>query len=125
MMDAKEFVKALQRICAAHHAKREGDPVFIECKGCPVYDCCKGYCPKHWEHIDDFANKVEQWAKEHPRKTRLEDLKEKYPNVPFGQDGLPSFMPRSLGYCPADNCFDCPYKEQNTKKCWDMEVEEK
>ena len=115
-MDAKELVIELQRMCAAHVTK---------CESCPVYDCCKGYSPEYWEHIDDFVNKVEQWSKEHPRKTRLEDFFEKYPNAELGRSGLPCVMPRTLGYCQVDNCFDCPYKAQKIKDCWNAEVNEK
>lgn len=56
---------------------------------------------------------VQKWSNKHPRKTILDDLKEKYPNYQKSfKDGTPSICPYKLGYkdsgnCPADTCTEC------------------
>lgn len=63
---------------------------------------------------------VQKWSDEHPAKTLLDDLKEKYPNYQKSfKDGTPSICPYKLGYedsgnCPADTC----------KECWNRPLEE-
>jgi hypothetical protein len=58
---------------------------------------------------------IQKWSDEHPIKTRLYDLLEKYPNIPLGEDGEPDIYPNSLGYC--GNCMKCiKFTERH---CWD------
>ena len=60
----------------------------------------------------------------HLKKTRLMDFLRKYPNAPMGEDGLPFFMPRSLGYCGDTTfCYACEKGAGKTPAwCWDQEV---
>lgn len=122
-MDVKEFLKEWQRMCNS----REG-----ECPSCPVVAYCHHYRPLAWNEeanssmsIDDFMSKIEKWVKEHPRKTRLDDLKEKYPNVLLDDKKYPYLPPLLLGYCKTKRCCDCPcYADWNIKDCWNAEIEE-
>ena len=62
---------------------------------------------------------------EHPKKTRLADFSEKYPNAPMGEDSLPFLMPRSLGYCGDTPCYACEKaKGKSPAWCWEQEAEE-
>jgi hypothetical protein len=62
---------------------------------------------------------VQTWSDEHPVKTRIDHLKEKYPNIPLGEDGEPDIYPNSLGYC--SNCMKCiKFTERH---CWDEPVD--
>lgn len=53
---------------------------------------------------------VEQWSKEHPRKTRMQDFLEKFPNAKMNEGGFPESCCRYLGYiekCPNKDCSIC------------------
>lgn len=60
---------------------------------------------------------VEQWSKEHPKKTRLQDLLKKYPNTPLNIYGTPDFCPGSIGMVKCDNCT------MTHRECWDQPLE--
>ena len=82
-MDAVEFLKARSRICNDNVC--EGD--------CPLFYCCN-------DRIDDNMVKlvsiVEQWAKEHPVKTRQSEFFNQWPDAEIAGDGLPSVAPCQL-----------------------------
>lgn len=63
---------------------------------------------------------VQRWSNEHPLKTYLTELLDKYPNVPLGDDGTPNFCPYSLGLMSIDDCR----KDYNCVKCWNQPIEE-
>lgn len=59
------------------------------------------------------------------RKTRLQDFLAKYPNAPLDGNGIPIFMPWSLGYCGDTPCYACEKAEgKSSAWCWDQEVED-
>ena len=93
------FLKEIDRLCCTNR---------YDCDVCPLFECKNG--EKHiCECIYDTPEIVEivqKWSDEHPVKTRLDDLLEKYPNVPLNGAGTPRFDPWMLGYC--DKCSDCP-----------------
>lgn len=67
---------------------------------------------------------VEKWSAEHPQKTRLDDLKEKYPDVPLDDNGRLYCTPWHLGYCKGvDSCLNCNNFGAPLKECWDMPLE--
>ena len=70
-MDAVEFFKTRERICSQ----------FKACSGCE-FDDGSFNCPL--DNVNDPENAVklvEKWAKEHPRKTNLEKIKELFPDI--------------------------------------------
>ena len=82
-------------------------------------------CPRAIEEMSDeelekFVNTVEQWSKEHPPKTRLQDFMEKYPKAPIEADGTPTICCIDLGY----RQYDCDPLKENCVDCWNMPVEE-
>ena len=82
-MDAVEYLKALGRLCNNYLC---GD-------NCPLIDSCDD------ESDDGYVRKVqivEQWAKEHPVKTRQSEFLEKWPYAKIGGDGLPAISPCQL-----------------------------
>lgn len=82
-MDAVEYLKVLGRLCNNYLC---GD-------NCPLINSC------HDESNDGYVRKVqivEQWAKEHPVKTRQNELLKMWPNAEIGGDGLPSVAPCQL-----------------------------
>lgn len=74
-MDAVEYIKALRRLCKMQKI----------CNGCPLRlngDCIAGLCD---DGLCDGAEKaaqiVEQWAKDHPVKTRQSEFLKMFPNA--------------------------------------------
>ena len=111
-MDALKFVKEFKRMC---HTYAE-----TMCKGCPREKCLKCEIEELSDTgIKELINDVEQWSKEHPQRTRLQDFREKYPNAQICESGLPSACCASLGYCKS-----CDPVENNCEVCWNMPVEE-
>ena len=82
-MDAVEYLKAFGRLCNNYLC---GD-------NCPLIDSCDD------ESDDGYIRKVqivEQWAKEHPVKTRQSEFLKMWPDAEIGDDGLPSVAPCQL-----------------------------
>lgn len=91
-----------------------------------------GYCDlsEHNEcgfpacQVKDFPEKavevIQAWSNEHPVKTRLDDLLEKYPKFElFSETGRPMYKPRVFGYCT--NCSACP--NNKAEHCWNEPVD--
>ena len=82
-MDAVEFLKAFGRLCNNYLC---GD-------NCPLIDICDDVSN------DGYVRKVqivEQWAKEHPVKTRQSEFLKQWPDAEIGDDGLLSIAPCQL-----------------------------
>lgn len=111
-MDALKFLEEFDRMCVYYKDKI--------CRGCPREgspNCIIAAMGK--EDRAKLIRDVEQWSKEHPQRTRLQDFKEKYPNAPKGTDGLPRDCCTNLGYCKS-----CPNAEGDCDACWNMPVGE-
>lgn len=58
-----------------------------------------------------------------PKKTRLADFLEKYPNAPL-DEGAPVLLPWALGYCGDTPCYVCKKaKGKPLAWCWNQEAE--
>lgn len=107
-MDALKFMKERRRMC----------DYYSRCSECPRAD--EPNCNIEEisdEELENFVNTVEQWSKEHPQRTRLQDLLEKFPKVEIDKEGLPFFCCARLGYV-------CTCAKSTCKDCWNMLVEE-
>lgn len=104
-MDAVEYVKQRNRMC----------DYYINCTECPAgeYEGCSSL-----NSISKLVPIVEQWAKEHPVKTRQSEFLKMYPNVRI-DDGV-----IFLGPCAIDTSHKCTL---DCKKCcrdfWLKEIE--
>lgn len=113
-MDAIKFIKESNRMCHS----------FNSCIECPASDS-SGHCKIHL--CDECSEEekisiVEEWAKDHPAKTRQSVFLEQYPNAKRGCQDI-------LCVCPAEIfgdtvcqegraiCSDCRHK------FWMQEVE--
>lgn len=112
-MDAVEFLKGFKRMCEAYD--KDGF-----CKNCPAYEynCCTNFNGQE----NDAVQIVEQWAKEHPVKTRQSEFLKMFPNARI-DDGV-----IFLGPCAIDRVEYDSYKcTMNCKKCcrdyWLKEIE--
>ena len=117
-MDAVEFLKARSRMCNDNVC--EGD--------CPLFYCCN-------DRIDDnmveLVSIVEQWAKEHPVKTRQSEFLKMFPNARIESDGMPSICPIVVDkryHNKDDDALFCIVRdEEKCRKCrrdfWLKEIE--
>ena len=117
-MDAVEFLKSLRRLCNNYLC---GD-------NCPLIDSCDD------ESDDGYVRKVqivEQWAKEHPVKTRQSEFLKMFPNARIESDGMPSICPIIVDkrcYNKDDDALCCFVRdEEKCGKCrrdfWLKEIE--
>ena len=82
-MDAVEYVKQRKRMC----------DYYANCGDCPAvqYEECSSL-----NGIANLVPIVEQWAKEHPVKTRQSEFLKQWPDAEISDDGLPSIAPCQL-----------------------------
>lgn len=115
-MDAVEFVKTLGRMCNC------------ECYKCEIWKRLSGVesCTVWIEtHPEEAVAIVEQWAAEHPAKTRQSVFLEQFPNAPIYTNThnvalKPCLVDTTLrGHCPTGRGCDICRRE-----FWMQEVEE-
>lgn len=95
-MDAVEFLNEGTRMCNSYEA----------CVGCPMEqtdDCCM--VKMNLKHMISI---VEQWAKEHPVKTRQSEFLKQWPDAEIFED-------RYLNICPA--LISKKYRSEETNEC--------
>lgn len=113
-MDALKYLKTLRRMCNG------------ECRKCE-YEKRSGFDPCtvwQYDHPEEAVAIAEQWAKEHPIKTRQSVFLEQWPNARIKKaDGLPMANPCDLDGKLAGKCGRIPCPECR-KKFWLAEVEE-
>lgn len=115
-MDALEFLRERKRMCN----------LCKHCEGCPLEraGCGLGTSASDEEYEKIIAD-VEQWSKEHPRKTRQDVFLEQWPNARPADDGVLTFCPKRFDFhisCLAEchslkKCSDC------RREFWMQEVE--
>lgn len=117
-MDAVKFIEERDRMCRFYH--HAGD-----CYQCPAKDC---ECSELEGMVDDdnIVTIVEEWAAEHPRKTRQDIFLEQYPKAETDNGVLyacPALISplyrKGTGGCKhiSANCADC------RRKFWMQEAE--
>lgn len=110
-MDAVEFLKEKKRMCET-----------ISCSSCKLSYFDNGSGQSCTIFIADnpikAVEEVEKWNKSHPRKTILDDFREKYPNFMYGTDGAPEACVKHLGYIRS-----CP-TSKSCSECWHTPLEE-
>lgn len=111
-MDAIEFIRERNRMCNAP----EGS-----CAQCPANgnNCLVGL--KSQLCANEQVNLVEQWSKEHPRKTRQSEFLKQWPEAELDTLGVldlcPSRVSAAYRNCATNNCSDC------RREFWMQEVE--
>lgn len=93
-MDAVEYVKQHERMC--NH--------YTNCDDCPAgdYEGCSSL-----NGIFKLVLIVEQWAKEHPVKTRQSEFLKMFPNANLDDYGIPLIAPCDV------------YDEERKSGCWE------
>lgn len=111
-MDAVEYVKTQFRMCRSKDS----------CSECPLQDkencCC---ITDTIEYVEKAVQIVEQWAKEHPVKTRQSEFLKMFPNAAIDEDDgilciCPCVIDESIGCTNGKSYNDC------RRKYWLAEV---
>lgn len=114
MMDALEFIKAIKQMLSAG------------ANDSTVQKYISAYKKNDYE---EMVKAAEQWAAEHPVKTRQSVFLEQYPEAAISKDGAIAICPLAIsaayrhgnGACNkgnSDTCADCK------RQFWSAEVEE-
>ena len=117
-MDALEFLRERRRMCNSYR----------HCEGCPLEGgkcVVNGVAPD--EDYKRIVTAVEQWSKEHPRKTRQSVFLEQYPEAEIDANGVVGLCPMSISAAHRDSNGECNNPEQMCRDCrrefWMQEVE--
>ena len=121
-MDAIKFLKIRMRMCKKYGICQRCPAFEFYKDGCILYS---GFNPERINDLETAISLLEQWAKENPEKTRLQDFVERNPNAPLTEAGYPMMYPKHMGYCKTMDCTRCEhlYKNQLTE-CWDLPLGE-
>lgn len=91
-MDAVEFYRAFKRMCEK-----------TDCKDCLLDQKCR---PSTNVEPEEVVKLVEEWAKEHPVKTRKSEFLKMFPKAEIKNDYLwicPKYL--DCDYRPEENCY--------------------
>ena len=117
-MDALEFLMERRRMCDSYR----------HCEGCPLEGgkCVVSSVPPD-EDYKRIITAVEQWSKEHPRKTRQSVFLEQYPNVRLDTNGIIDISPCRMDskQHPFNGKDCCKFKSCDAccREFWMQEVE--
>ena len=117
-MDAVEFLKTLRRMCNAECRKCEFREVHRVNGGCSTWQK---------NHPEEAVAIVEQWAAEHPVKTRQSEFLKMFPNVILNDKGQPSLCAKLLDttYHRVGGCgLDVDTCQRCMDNFWGQEVED-
>ena len=104
-MDALEFLKERKRMCTSCKG----------CDGCPLEGthCVLSYATDD-EDYERIIATVEQWSKEHPRKTRQSVFLEQYPETQIDDMGV---CPAIISPAHRINGGGCTHYRQRCSEC--------
>lgn len=121
-MDALEFLRERKRMCSSYES----------CCGCPLSGAkCLIKDVTSDEDCKAIIATVDQWSKEHPRKTRQSVFLEQWPSAKIDEDiGVPNICPADLDERYRDARGRCNIRSTQTGTCdrcrqefWSKEVE--
>ena len=93
-MDAVEFFKEAKRYCKwCKNTTQDGKKRL--CDVC-YFEKLNDIFNLHPMAYHKFVETIEQWAKEHPVKTRQDEFFNQWPDAEIGYDGLPTVAPCQL-----------------------------
>ena len=100
-MDALKFFKEWNRMCSSSN----------ECAKCPFNG---KKCDLIRDIMEEHIAVVEQWSREHPRKTRQDVFLEMFPTAKMDNDG-------SVDVCPAE--VDAKQRDPDGQDCGDLRTD--
>lgn len=101
-MDALKFIEERNRMCDYYY---RGDNALSGCAKCPGF---QKTCVSVRSMTAEYIAAVEQWSREHPRKTRQDVFLEMFPTARMDDVGV-------LDISPA--CVDSRYRERKGRGC--------
>ena len=118
-MDAVKYLKTLRRMCNG------------ECRECE-YEKRSGVDPCavwQYDHPEEAVAIAEQWAAEHPAKTRQSVFLEQYPETRLMQDGIIKICPSAVSAAYREKDGSCAILRSGSctecrKAFWLAEVED-
>lgn len=117
-MDAVEFLVERKRMCNSYSG----------CCDCPLrrIHCVINHATSDEDH-ERIVTAVEQWSKEHPRKTRQSLFLEQYPEAEIDANGVVGLCPMFISATHRDSDGECNCPEKMCRDCrrefWMQEVE--
>ena len=122
-MDVLEFLREQNRMCNAYFNSHNG------CCDCPLVEsCCVINNVTPDEDLKKMITVVEQWSKDHPRKTRQSVFLEQYPEAGIDANGVVGLCPMFISAVHRDSNGECNYPEKQCRDCrrefWMQEVDE-
>ena len=116
-MDAVAYLKTRDRICADR----------TTCIGCVLCNEEESQCKDMTGQIEEAVKAVEQWAAEHPEKTRQSEFLKLFPGARKYADGVLSILPCTVYQSYRNNNGGCASKNFRCNDCrrqfWLKEVE--
>lgn len=113
-MDTVEFFSEFRRMCKSSS----------DCTKCEYHG---DRCDNAIELLEKTVAMVEQWSKEHPRKTRQSVFMEQYPETVLDEHGVLSVCPLCISAAHRDSNGSCKEPEKLCTDCrrefWMQEVE--
>lgn len=113
-MDALKFIEERNRMCDYYRRGNE----LSGCAECPAFQMT---CLSTRSVTAEYIAAVEQWSKEHPRKTRQDVFLAHYPDAALN-DGVLRICPRNV-YKPAKINCNITTCSRCKKAFWLQEVE--
>lgn len=100
-MDALKFIEERNRMCNYYG----GGIALSECAECPAL---QRKCLSVRSVTAEYITAVEQWSKEHPRKTRQDVFLEQWPNAKI-YDNVMTICPKviDISFSCRMDCLDC------------------
>ena len=126
MMDAVEFLNEAKRYCRwCKNTTQDGKKRL--CEVC-YFEKLNDVFNLHPMAYHKFVETIEQWAKEHPVKTRQSEFLKMFPDAEIGDDGLPSIAPCQLNVellqCESQkDCADRGVCNKCRRDFWLKEIE--
>lgn len=109
-MDAVEFIEERNRMCNYYGGGNE----LSECAECPA---SQRTCLSVRSVTAEYITAVEQWSKEHPRKTRQSVFMEQYPETVLDEHGVLSVCPLCISAAHRDSNGSCKEPEKLCTDC--------
>ena len=122
-MDTLEFLKERRRMCDSYVNSYNG------CCDCPLAEsrCSIGNTSSD-EDLKKMIDIVEQWSKDHPRKTRQSVFLEQYPEAEIDSYGVLNLCPAPISKSHRNIYGKCPHAGVKCDDCrrefWMKEVNE-